>query len=247
MEKKSNVGLVVGLIISILCVLGLLGYIVYDKVQEKENRNAPIIDIEKETSLKEADVEDLLKRIDEMNTALYKEYPISDVNSLPTRAVLSIGFNNIYGANYIPSSYIENHIKYIIGDNVNIKHEDYLCTLDNVAFWKYEDGNYIFNQEHPGHGGGNGYIITTFFKDASMDDDTITINTNILYEPASDVWGGPTTSYKASPDGEYVLNDIQRDSLKSEYEKIKDTLPITTFTFKRSKMAGYNLETVKIK
>ncbi len=247
MEKKSNVGLVVGLIISILCVLGLLGYIVYDKVQEKENRNAPIIDIEKETSLKEADVEDLLKRIDEMNTALYKEYPISDVNSLPTRAVLSIGFNNIYGANYIPSSYIENHIKYIIGDNVNIKHEDYLCTLDNVAFWKYEDGNYIFNQEHPGHGGGNGYIITTFFKDASMDDDTITINTNILYEPASDVWGGPTTSYKASPDGEYVLNDIQRDSLKSEYKKIKDTLPVTTFTFKRSKMAGYNLETVKIK
>lgn len=247
MEKKSNAGLVVGLIISILCVLGLLGYIVYDKIQEKETRNAPIIDVEEKTDLKEADVEDLLKRIDEMNTALYKEYPISDVNKLSTRAVLSIGFNNIYGANYIPSSYIENHIKYIIGDNVNIKHEDYLCTLDNVAFWKYEDGNYIFNQEHPGHGGGNGYIITTFFKDASMDDDTITINTNILYEPASDVWGGPTTSYKASPDGEYVLNDIQRDSLKSEYEKIKDTLPITTFTFKRSKMGGYNLETVKIK
>lgn len=247
MEKKSNAGLVVGLIISTLCVLGLLGYIVYDKIQEKETRNAPIIDVEEKTDLKEADVEDLLKRIDEMNTALYKEYPISDVNKLSTRAVLSIGFNNIYGANYIPSSYIENHIKYIIGDNVNIKHEDYLCTLDNVAFWKYEDGNYIFNQEHPGHGGGNGYIITTFFKDASMDDDTITINTNILYEPASDVWGGPTTSYKASPDGEYVLNDIQRDSLKSEYEKIKDTLPITTFTFKRSKMGGYNLETVKIK
>ena len=37
MEKKSNVGLVVGLIISILCVLGLLGYIVYDKVQEKNH------------------------------------------------------------------------------------------------------------------------------------------------------------------------------------------------------------------
>ena len=247
MEKKSNAGLVVGLIISILCVLGLLGYIIYDKIQEKETRNAPIIDIEEKKDLKEADVEDLLKRIDEMNMALYNEYPISDVNKLSTRAVLSIGFNNIYGANYIPSSYIENHIKYIIGDNVNIKHEDYLCSLDNIAFWRYENGYYIFNQEHPGHGGGNGYIITTFFKDASMDDDTITINTNILYEPASDVWGGPTTSYKASPDGENVLNDIQRDSLKSEYEKIKDTLPVTTFTFKRSKMGGYNLETVKIK
>ena len=247
MEKKSNVGLVVGLIISILCVLGLLGYIVYDKVQEKKTRNAPIIEIEKKINLKEADVENLLKRIDEMNAALYDEYPISDVNSLPTRAVLSIGFNNIYGANYIPSSYIENHIKYIIGDNVNIKHEDYLCSYDNIAFWKYENDYYIINQEHPGHGGGNGFIISTFFKDASMDDDTITINTNLLYEPASDVRGGPTTSYKASPGGEYVLNDIQIDNLKSEYEKIKDTLPITTYTFKRSKMAGYNLESVKIK
>lgn len=247
MEKKSNAGLVVGLIISILCVLGLLGYIVYEKVQEKENKNAPIIDIEKKKDLKEADVEDLLKRIDEMNTALYDEYPISDVSKLSTRAVLSIGFNNIYGAYYIPSSYIENHIKYIIGDNVNIKHEDYLCTFDNVAFWKYEDGNYIFNQEHPGHGGGNGYIITTFFKDASMDDDTITINTNILYEPASDTMG-PIASYKDSPKSDkMVIEGISRDDLKSEYEKIKDTLPTTTFTFKRSKMGGYNLETVTIK
>ena len=61
MEKKSNIGLKVGLIISILCVLGLLGYIIYNKIQEKENRNAPIIDIEKKTALKKTDIEDLLK------------------------------------------------------------------------------------------------------------------------------------------------------------------------------------------
>lgn len=247
MEKKSNVGLIVGLIISILCIIGLVGFIVYDKIEDNKRRPDSIIDYEKAEKLDEKEVEDFLKRIDELNNALYDNYPISDIKNLPTRDILSIGFNDIYGANYIPDTYIENHIRYIIGDNVDIKHEDYLCLADQIALWKHGEGHYYLNQEHPGHGGGNGYIITTFFKDASMDDDSITINTNILYEPASDVWGGPTTSYKASPNGEYILNDIQRDSLKSEYEKIKDTLPTTTFIFKRSKLGGYNLEKVTIK
>ena len=247
MEKKSNVGLIVGLIISILCIIGLVGFIVYDKIEDNKRRPDSIIDYEKAEKLDEKEVEDFLKRIDELNNALYDNYPISDIKNLPTRDILSIGFNDIYGANYIPDTYIENHIRYIIGDNVDIKHEDYLCLADQIALWKHGEGHYYLNQEHPGHGGGNGYIITTFFKDASMDDDSITINTNILYEPVSDVWGGPTTSYKASPNGEYILNDIQRDSLKSEYEKIKDTLPTTTFIFKRSKLGGYNLEKVTIK
>ena len=247
MEKKSNVGLIVGLVISILCVIGLIGFIIYDKIQEKERINAPIIDIEKSEKLDEKEVEDFLKRIEELNNALYNDYPISDIHNLPTRDILSIGFNDIYGASYIPENYIENHIRYIIGDNVDIKHEDYLCKSDQIALWKYENDHYYLNQEHPGHGGGYGYIITTFFKDASMDDDTITINTNILYEPGKDSIG-PDASYKDSPKSDkYVIEGISRENIKTEYEKIKDTLPITTFTFKRSKMGGYNLEKVTIK
>ena len=247
MEKKSNVGLIVGLVISILCIIGLIGFIIYDKIQENERINAPIIDIEKSEKLDEKEVEDFLKRIEELNNALYNDYPISDIHNLPTRDILSIGFNDIYGASYIPENYIENHIRYIIGDNVDIKHEDYLCKADQIALWKYENGHYYLNQEHPGHGGGYGYIITTFFKDASMDDDTITINTNILYEPGRDSMG-PDTSYKDSPKSDkYVIEGISRENIKTEYEKIKDTLPITTFTFKRSKMGGYNLEKITIK
>ena len=245
--EKSNKGITVGLIISILCVLGLLGYIVYDKMQEKEKMNAPIIDIDKKIDLKETDVEDLLKRIDEMNSALYENYPINDITKLPTRDVLSIGFNNIYGAYYVSADYIENHIKYIIGNNVSVKHEDYLCSYDNIAFWKYENGYYIFNQEHPGHGGGHGYTINTFFKDAFMTSNTVVINTNMLYEPASDT-RGPVASYKDSPNSDkFIIEGISREDLKAEYEKIKDTLPITTFTFKLSKMGGYNLKSVTIK
>jgi len=246
MEKKSNTGLVVGLVISILVIIGLAGYIVYDKIQEKERINAPIIDVEKQEKLKEEDVKDLLKRIDEINSALSGNYPIKDINSIPTRDILSIGFNNIYGANYVSANYIENHIKYIIGDNVDVKHEDYLCSYDKIAFWKYKEGYYILNNEHPGHGGGHGYLVTTFFKDATLDEDTIVVNTNLLYEPASDT-RGPIASYRSSTDGDYVINDISREDLESEYEKIKDKLPVTTFTFKRSKLGGFNLESVVIK
>ena len=247
MEKKSNVGLIVGLIISILCIIGLVGFIVYDKIEDNKRRPDSIIDYEKAEKLDEKEVEDFLKRIDELNNALYDNYPISDIKNLPTRDILSIGFNDIYGANYIPDTYIENHIRYIIGDNVDIKHEDYLCKSDQIALWKYENDHYYLNQEHPGHGGGYGYIITTFFKDASMDDDTITINTNILYEPGKDSIG-PDASYKDSPKSDkYVIEGISRENIKTEYEKIKDTLPTTTFIFKRSKLGGYNLEKVTIK
>ena len=44
MEKKSNVGLIVGLIISILCIIGLVGFIVFDKIEENKIIQAPIID-----------------------------------------------------------------------------------------------------------------------------------------------------------------------------------------------------------
>ena len=113
MEKKSNVGLIVGLIISILCIIGLVGFIVYDKIEDNKRRPDSIIDYEKAEKLDEKEVEDFLKRIDELNNALYDNYPISDIKNLPTRDILSIGFNDIYGANYIPDTYIENHIRYI--------------------------------------------------------------------------------------------------------------------------------------
>ena len=183
-----------------------------------------------------------------MNSAICTSYPLSDVNSIQTQQILSIGLGEVFGTYSISSDYIENHIKYIIGDNVNIKHEDYLCKLDNIAFYNYSNGYYNYNQDHPGHGGGGGYIVKTFFKSASLKEDTVEIDTNLLYEVSTDI-SGPNTSYYdgTGENAKEVLHDIERDNIKSEYEKIKDTLPTTTFIFKRSELGGYNLESVVIK
>jgi hypothetical protein len=211
------------------------------------NNNNGTPSIEKK-ELKESDVSDFLKRINAMNSSLCTSFPINDVKSLPTQSVLSIGLGEVFGTYSISSDYIENYIKYVIGDNISIKNEDYLCKLDKIAFYKYENGYYVYNQEHPGHGGGGGYIVKTFFKDAYIEKDTVTINTNLLYEVTGDVMG-PTSRYYdgVGEDKKIVLDEVDRDNIKAEYEKIKDTLPITTYTFKRSELGGYNLESVNIK
>lgn len=247
-KKKSKAPLIVLIVLLFLFAVAgssLGGYLFGKNDANKENKEAKEI-VEKE--LKESDVKDFLKRIDGMNSSLCTSYPISDINSIPTQQILSIGLGDIFGTYSISSDYIENHIKYILGDNVNIKHEDYLCNLDNIAFYKYNNGFYSYNSEHPGHGAGGGYIVNTFFKSAKIQDDTVIIDTNLLYEVSTDI-SGPTTSYfdGASTDAKKVLSEIERDNLKSEYEKIKDTLPTTTFTFKRSELGGFNLESVVIK
>lgn len=245
-KKKSKAPVVILIVVLFLIAVAGSSFGGYYFGSNKSNNNG-IPNVEKK-ELKESDVKEFLKRIDGMNSAICKNYPITDVKSLPTQDLLSIGLGEVYGTYSISSDYIENHIKYIIGDNITIKNEDYLCKLDKIAFYKYENGYYVFNQEHPGHGGGGGYLVTTFFKDARIEDDTVTINTNLIYEPSFDI-SGPTTSYYdgTGENAKKVLEEIDRDSLKSEYEKIKDTLPVTTFTFKRSELGGFNLESVTIK
>lgn len=245
-EQKSSAGLIAAVIVLVVFIICLLGYIGYDKLVVKTGNNEPEQTETKE--LKESDVSEFLKRIDSMNSAICTNYPFTDINTIPTQKILSIGLGEVFGTYSISSDYVENHIKYILGSNVIIKHEDYLCKVDNIPFYKYNNGYYSFNQEHPGHGGGGGYLVTTFFKDASIKGNTVTINTNLIYEVSSDI-SGPTTSYYdgASTNAKKILDDIERTSLKSEYEKIKDTLPITTFTFTRSELGGFDLTSVTIK
>ena len=113
---------------------------------------------------------------------------------------------------------------------------------------KYSNGWYSYNNDHPGHGGGGGYTATAFFKSATLKGDTLTIDTNLLYDYTGDI-EGPTESYydAAGDDKKEVIHDIDRNNLKAEYEKIKDTLPTTTFTFKNNGAGLYNLESVVIK
>lgn len=245
-KKKSKAPVVILIVILFLIAVAGSSFGGYYFGSTTSNNNGTP-NVEKK-DLKESDVSDFLKRINAMNSSLCTSFPINDVKSLPTQNILSIGLGEVFGTYSVSSDYIENYIKYVIGDNIAIKNEDYLCKLDKIAFYKYENGYYVFNTEHPGHGGGGGYLVSTFFRDANIEGDTVTINTNLLYEVSGDIMGPTTTYYDGVGESKKtVLENIERDNLKTEYEKIKDILPITTYTFTRSELGGYNLESVNIK
>ena len=242
-KKKSNVGLIIAFIIILLIsVVGSsFGGYLFGKADGEKNIKTQ----ETETvDLKEADVKVLMDRIDTMNNNIARLYPISDVKTIPNQSLLSIALS----LNFTSADEVEKTIRSVIGDNVAVRHEDYLCNNDHYALMKYSNGWYSYNNDHPGHGGGGGYTATAFFKSATLKGDTLVIDTNLLYDYNGDT-EGPNESYYDSmgENKKEVLHDIERDNIKSEYEKIKDTLPTTTFIFKRSELGGYNLESVVIK
>lgn len=246
-KKKSSAGIIIVVVLLFLIAVAGSSFGGY-YFGKNANTNAGTETPKTETKeLKETDVKDLLQRIELMNSSLCTLYPLTDVSSIPSQNLLSIGFDGRFGVYSVEKDSIEATIKYVVGDNAPIKHEDYLCKNDNIAFYNYQGDYYNYNNDHPGHGGGGGYIVSTFFKDASIKDNTITINTNLLYEVSTDIAGETTSYYDAATNGNKVLNEISRNILKAEYAKIKDTLPTTTFTFVRSELGGYNLKSVTIK
>ena len=154
MENK-NKGLMVVIAILIVAVVGLLCYIGYDKIIAGNN-NGQVINAK-----------------DVKNSAICKDYPISDINSISTQNILSIGLGEVYGTYSISSDYIENHIKYILGDNIKVKHEDYLCKLDNIPFYKYENGYFYAKDSYRPKKGGTRCkypesYVEKFFKGTSI-------------------------------------------------------------------------------
>ena len=243
-KKKSKAPLIILLVLLFLFAVAgssLGGYLFGKADGEKVKQPTQTIE---EKELKESDVQVLMDRIDTLNNNIAKLYPISDVKDIPNQALLSM----VLSYSLTSSEEVEKNIRYIIGDNVTVKHEDYMCDYDHYALMKYSNGWYSYNDEHPGHGGGGGYTATAFFKSATLKGDTLTIDTNLLYDYNADV-EGPTESYYdgAGEEKKEVLHNIDRTKLKTEYEKIKDTLPTTTFTFKNNGVGLYNLESVVIK
>ena len=242
-EKQKNGGLVAAIIVLVIFIICILGYIGYDKLIAKKGNTEQQTETEVK-ELKESDVKVLMDRIDTMNNHIAKLYPISDVKTIPNQDLLSMALS----LSFTSADEVEKAIRSTIGDNVTVKHEDYLCNYDHTALMKYSNGWYSYNNEHPGHGGGGGYTATAFFKSATLKGTTLSINTNLLYDYNGDI-EGPNESYYDSmgENKKEVLHNIEKTSLKAEYEKIKDTLPITTFTFKQNEAGIYNLESVTVK
>lgn len=251
-RKNSSLGVIILVIIFAIAAFAG-GYYISDsnmlgKKEQKKTSEAKTEEI-KEEKVSEEDIKTIINRIESINN-IADLFPIKDVSEIPNQKLLGIGMPAIYASDVAHSfsqTNVEQEIYFIFGDNVKITHENYLCKDDKIPLYKYDATSkmYVTNTEHPGHGT-SGLETYKFFISATSKDNILEVNYKNMYIPTSDIT--PVANiYDAPKNGNKVLENVNWDEVESKYETIKDKLPITTYTFEKTKFDGYNLKSVIIK
>lgn len=245
-KKKKSTGKTITIIILLLLLVCSISYIVYNEyrkekepVEEKE---------EKELSYKE--VQNMLNQIEVYNNLIAEAYPIKDINKLDNQLKLNFGIwaliqdeniTNYYSIEDIKEMY-NNYFK----EGFSAIYEDIKCKSDGEVLYELNSNTktYTVNSEHV-HGS-TSITIDTFLVSAKQDGNKYKINTNILYSnycnETCDIDNRLYDSFQKAVE----KKDNQVAFLRKEYKEIKDTLPITVFTFEKVKN-NYKLESIEIK
>lgn len=245
-KKKSKAPLIILLVLLFLFAVAgsslggyLFGKADGEKVESKETTSKELSETEvKEVS--KSELSGILYRIDVLSQYLYKDFPITDIKNIDNQHLLSMKEGSYSGTE------VENYIKSIVGSNVTVKNENIICTQDNQPLYTFdENGWYHRYEQHPGHGGST-RNVKVFFRSATLEGKTLVVKTNVLYGELRELGGPGDTFYDGIKDDSKKLFSALYEELDAKYEKIKDTLPVTTYTFKRSDYDGFNLESVTI-
>jgi len=259
MEEKNKSGkgvLVVLIIILLLALCGTCFYIAYDKVLSSEKKVETKNDVPKNSlvnELKESDVTSYLEKAHFLNTYFADNYPIKSIDKIPNQELLSVAYLKVLSNGRLEtfsSSAISDSIHDLFGADCKFKHEDINCHINDGVLYKYNSSNetYSFTGIH-GHGGHEVRDNKVFFLDAFVDEEKgiITINTKVLYSLSYEV-RGPLNIFYAEPSDTKPIYKVDSDtdvSFDEAYEKVKDRLPITTYTFVRNSDYNYGLKSIE--
>ena len=254
-KKKSRKGLIIFIILLILIILGLVGYICYDKFFTKELEVKE--EKEKKTSneLSSSEIDEINEMVQELSNSFAKYYPIKKMDEINNQDLLLFALQKIGFVEEIKKSEIEEVIKKYFGD-VKIKHEDIDCpTEHDEKLYLYEDGKYIPNPEHGGHGGGGNAYAAPFYVSSAKEGDVVNVNYKILY---SNMCGDTcilNAYYRTYEDSKNSENPVLEGDDSSDdpgvnlteklYKSVEVKIPVTTFTFEKTD-DGYTLKSVKI-
>ena len=193
-------------------------------------------------------------------------YPIDNLTDKIDNQIL-IGFamsiydtthnHDPYTNGYMASS-LDNIVYEYFGDSIKINHENYNCPYESktIALYKYDSKNekYKYNSNHLGHGYSAMADIKAYIIGGYKQGEDVVVETNMLYSNFIDI--GEVDSYYASYEDSVkeenkVIKLKCNDSFEcaeikqSDYEKVKDKLPITTYKFKIEK-DNYILKSIEI-
>ena len=251
-KKKSNKGVIV-IIILIIALLGISGYIIYDKAINKEG----IRKEKKEPEIKEVTEEEkntLLEQINVYTPYFADSYPITEKSTLDNQEVLyfaSMQLENKF-SDFMESD-LEKVLEKYFGKDHPYVHEDIDCFAGDGVLYKYDSAKRTYEYEDMhAHGGKTIYRSTVFFVEGKSEDDTTyKIQTQILYTTSAGDTVGPRDRYYTSANQEYddyILGPYGEDHevTEEEYQSIKNKIPITTFTFEKDEDNNYGLKSVTI-
>ena len=251
-KKKSNKGVIV-IIILIIALLGISGYIIYDKAINKEEPGKE----KKEPEIKEVTEEEkntLLEQINVYTPYFADSYPITEKSTLDNQEVLyfaSMQLENKF-SDFMESD-LEKVLEKYFGKDHPYVHEDIDCFAGDGVLYKYDSAKRTYEYEDMhAHGGKTIYRSTVFFVEGKSEDDTTyKIQTQILYTTSAGDTVGPRDRYYTSANQEYddyILGPYGEDHevTEEEYQSIKNKIPITTFTFEKDEDNNYGLKSVTI-
>ena len=262
---KNKKILFVIILLSILLIIGGLGYFCYDKFINKEDE--VVLNDEEESSdkyltdnreLTDSEITTLLGMIDRINHGFSNYYPIDDMSKISNNDLFLFALSGVRKVGDMTFNSIEmtNYINDYFDDNIKLVHKDYNCLVENKVLYKYNSSNnsYSFVSEGHGHGGSQkAYVpeIDVKMIDSHFSDNTYVISAKVLYSNTCSDTCGPISSYYRSfgdsLEGKDEIVNLTSDVVtEAEKEVYREKLPITTYKFKKKDAGSFALISVEI-
>ena len=260
-KKKNSTGLKVIIIVLVLALLGAVGYICYDKglikLPKKEAKTEVVDDTKHDKELSQGEIDDLTDFAKELSNNFAEYYPLDDFSKIDNQKLLfwalrRIGFNDL-----ITEKEIEDQVTNYFGKSLKVKHEDIECpTSDEEPLYLHEDGGYVPNPNHFGHGMGQDPQAALFYVSGEKDGNLIMVNYKVLYSNTCGDVCFLSSYYKSYEDSIKKINAILEGDPDSEegpgvnltedlYKTVEVRVPVTTFKVEKTDK-GYTLKSVVI-
>lgn len=260
-EKNKNTGLKIIIVILVLALLAAVGYICYDKgiikLPSKEKKEVVENSDKHDNELSQGEIDDLTDFAKELSNNFAEYYPLTDFSKIDNQELLfwslrRIGFNEL-----ITEKEIEKEVEGYFGKKLEVKHEDIECpTSDEEPIYLYEEGGYVPNPNHFGHGMSQKPQAALFYVSSEKKGNSITINFKILYSNTCNDTCFLDSYYKSYEDSIKEINALLEGDENSEdgpgvnlteelYKTVEVRVPVTTFKVEKTK-TGYTLKSVEI-
>ncbi|MBR3362316.1 MAG: hypothetical protein IKG40_00135 [Bacilli bacterium] len=264
MEKKSNKGLIATIIFLILLVLGLGGFIAYDKVINKPEE-PKTKKIKKETTNKEnLDVvaKLLINKLDKYYVDYYDKKEQVDFENTSDKDLILGAF--IYGNNSnLTKAIVDDYYNNLFGRTLTT-YPDLNCWINDGIYAKYNPSINEYEKqmiktptgEEIDHAHGGPSIVHSIFiktNKIEKEDDNYIITVTKIYGPAEGLIETPETAFYADAKYQVKINElssfIRKDSngmlltddfteainyYNQNYDTFKTPMPKYKYTFKKS-------------